>query len=495
VTSISHIRSALCAATLGLCLAGGVDAAQESEAPAGESAAQDEQQERIDKLIRDARTKSAFIRPQAVARHARMGEPAGRRLLELSEDEDNERLALFGTDLIEGFGRFPEVPELRARLWPALEDPTFPWRPAAARGLSWDPRTDEAEAFARFTSDPIGPVRTAALDALFRAGNVAREAGEDERAAEIDALFRAAAARQLSDEFGKVRRRAAVLLFSRGHARALWWLHEDLKRVDSYFEMPTGLNARYEAASLLADLGVDLAGYEPELPTYAPEGAPALEDGIPTSNEGALTEIARQIEALVAERQPELPEDHRSLVPAGLPRIARAAKPITDDVVLGLDLRSCRKGDFYLRWTADDVLLVGQGVPARIPLAEGATERLLAVAGETSGSLEGQLFWGQPGCDVEAFRIPRPGTDRSMQLTVATNGLERTEERPAPLTALGAALAASIPEDAALEGEAQRTRDLAQRVRDAFAAIGGPVQAPAPADGRGGDGDSSDGNR
>ena len=287
-----------------------------------------------------------------------------------------------------------------------------------------------------------------------------------------------------------MRRRAAVLLFSRGHARALRWLHEDLKRVDAFFEMPTGLNARYEAASLLADLGVDLAGYDPELPTYAPEGAPALKDGIPTSNEGALTEIARQIEALVAERQPKLGEDLRDLVPAALPPIARAAKPIPDDVAIGLELRSCRRGDFYLRWTADDVLLVGQGVPARIPLAEGATERLLAVAGETRGALEGQLFWGQPGCDVEAFRIPRAKGDRTMQLTVATNGLRRTEARPAPLTALGAALAASIPEDAALEGEAQRTRDLAQRVREAFAAIGGPV--PAPAAGSDGDAGSSD---
>lgn len=463
---------------LGLCLGAVAFFALQDD-----TAAQEVDQDRIDKLIRDARTKSAFIRPQAVARLARMGEPAGRRLLELASDDDNERLALFGTDLVEGFGRFPEVPELRARLWPALEDSDFPWRPAAARGLSWNPRLDEAEAFARFAEDPIGPVRTAALDALFRAGNVAREAGDDERAAEIDALFRDAAAGQLDDEFGKVRRRAAVLLFSRGHARALWWLHEDLKRVDTFFEMPTGLNARYEAASLLADLGVDLAGYEPELPTYAPEGAPELKDGIPTSNEGALTEIARQIEAEVAERQPKLAEDLRGLVPAELPAIARASAPLEDEVVVGLELRSCRKGDFYLRWTADDVLLVGQSAPARIPLAEGATSRLTKVAVELGGSFDGQLFWGQPGCDVETFRIPREGGgDRPMQLVVATNGLERAETRPRALTELGSALAASIPDDAALEGEAQRTRDLAQRVREAFASIGGPLDAAAKDD-------------
>ncbi|MEL6429488.1 MAG: hypothetical protein AAFU73_19615 [Planctomycetota bacterium] len=431
---------------------------------------------RVDDFIRHARTGSAIIRPQAAARLVRVGTPAGKRLLELATG-DNDDLALFGSNLVEVFGQFPEVPELRARLWPAVRDTEFPWRPAAMRGLAWAPRVDEGTDFAAYVDDPIGPVRTAALDGLFRVAQAAREA-QDDAAPAHEVRFLEAAVGQLDDEVDRVRNRAAVLLHSRGHARGLRWLVQELQRTDSFFDRPTGLNGRYEALGLLVDLGFEVGNYAPELPDAPRPGAPEMRDGLPTSNAAAMRLIKAQIEERIAEAQARLPESLRDLVPAEVPPIARATRVDTSTVVLGLELRSCRRGDYFLRWTSGDELLVGDGVPERIPLAEGATAKLLASGTELQEGLGPKLFWGIPGCDVEAFRLPRTKgpADFPLLLTVANDGVDRGAPRPGALTAYGAALAASIPTDAELMGAAPRTRELAQRVRAAFASIGGPLE-------------------
>lgn len=426
--------------------------------------------ERIDQAIRHARTGSAVIRPQAAQRLVRMGAPAARRLLELSGTKNSE-LALMGTSLIEVFGQF-EDPGLRARLWPAMEDPDFPWRPAASRSLAWAPEPGEWDRLASYLADPIAPVRLAVLDGLFRLSQPeVREATGAELHDARRRAFLDHAVAALSDENDIVRRRAAVLLDARGHGRALDWIVEELRREDAYFDRPSGLMARYEAMNVLLDRGIDVGDFTPELPTTAPEGRP--------SNAAALRSIEEQVATRTELMDAKLPADLRGLVPDELPRVARAARPL-EGVVLGLELRSCRRGDYYLRWTEDDRLHVGDGHAAWIPLPEGTTARLAALSKELQGELGERVFWGRPGCDAEVFRMPRASgpADLPKQFVVAKDEQPAPDLRPGALTEFGRALAGSIPTDDDLMGADPRTRDLAARVRECFRSIGGPVGAP-----------------
>ncbi|MEM9381118.1 MAG: hypothetical protein AAGB93_14295 [Planctomycetota bacterium] len=416
-------------------------------------AQEDKTLEDIDKLVRHARTGSAVIRPQAANRLVGFGAPAAERLLELS-GETNADLAALGTSLVEVLGQFGDE-RLRARLWPALDDADFPWRPAAARSLGAAAKASERERFEALLDDPIAPVRLASLEALSEI-----TAGGDER-------FLRQAARQLSDDNDYVRRAAAGVLDDRGHARALLWLVEELRRVDRYFDQATGEAARYAAMYALLDRGFDLGAYDPAAP---PEG----------DNARAIDAIRGTVAARADRLEKELPEDLRGLVPRALPAIALAGAPV-EDAVLGLALKSCRRGDYFLRWTTDDVLVVGYGNPARIPLAKGTTASLTELAGTVLASTGERFYWGRPGCDMESFRVP--GTEekggRPQILILSKDEQPAPDLRPGPLTALGGAMAASIPADDALDAEDPRTRALARRIRGAFEAIGGPVAAPA----------------
>ena len=193
-----------------------------------------------------------------------------------------------------------------------------------------------------------------------------------------------------------------------------------------------------------------------------------------------IAEALARIRADVANRtelmDARLPKALRDLVPAELPAIARAGAQV-GGALLGLELKSCRKGEFYLRWTEDDQLVVGYGNPARIPLPEGTTARLVALSKEAQTKVGAKVYWGRPGCDVESYRMPRATgpADLPQQLIVSKDERPAAGLRPAALSELGAALAASIPKDSALTAADVRTRELARRVRDCFASIGGAI--------------------
>ena len=405
----------------------------------------------IEKLIRHARTGSAHIRPQAAARLVRAGKPAADRLL-AEAGESNADLAALGTSLVEVFGLF-EDDRLRGRLWPALEDSEFPWRPAASRSLAGAPTPAERERFESFLDDPIAPVRVACLSALAYLTDTNDDAQE--------ARFLAQAVLLLADENDAVRRGAALILDRRGHGRAMLWLLEDLKRDDVFFDQATGEAARYASRDVLLDREIDLGEYNPERPQ---------------DNETALAALEQRLLARAREMESQLPEARRNVVPRTVPAIALAGARI-DGALVGLQLRSCRRGDYYLRWTRDDVLVIGYGNPLRIQLAEGTTKRLVEISNRAQVATNGKLFWGRPGCDVESFRMPNisdPG-GRPQQLILLKNEQPAQDLRPPALTELGAAMASSIPADADLDQSDPRTRTLARRVRGAFASIGGPL--------------------
>ena len=120
---------------------------------------------------------------------------------------------------------------------------------------------------------------------------------------------------------------------------------------------------------------------------------------------------------------------------------------------------------------------MGYGNPARIPLPEGTAARLVAHSKETQTEVGAKVYWGLPGCDVESYRMPRATgpADLPQQLIVSKDERPAPDLRPAALSALGAALAASIPNDTALTATDVRTRELARRVRECFASIGGSI--------------------
>ncbi|MEM7515748.1 MAG: hypothetical protein AAF368_02335, partial [Planctomycetota bacterium] len=156
-----------------------------------------------------------------------------------------------------------------------------------------------------------------------------------------------------------------------------------------------------------------------------------------------------------------------------LPRVARAFGE-TPRAVLGIELRSCRRGEIFLRWDERDLLWVGLGHPERIELPSGTTAALHAQAAELLQKLEGRFF-GEPGCDMEQVhflakaseeegaRPPRPKAFRVNKGPDAVEGL-----RPQALTALAKLMLASLP--AGVEED-----DLRARTRLALEAIGGAL--------------------
>lgn len=415
-------------------------------------------QEKITTFLKHARRASAVIRPQAADRLVGIGEPAAKRILEVA-GENNQQLALLGTSLIEVFGSFGDSAsgtQLRQRLWPALQDAEFPWRPAAVRGLAVAPQADEKQRFIAYLEDPIAPVRLGALKALSALTQDAEGA--------VRADFLAHAKARLSDESDFVRREAAVQLFRRGHADALLWLLEDMKRDDSFFGNQFGRMARWESMRALSGCKIDLGQYNPDLPPNTP------------LNRDGLAALALKLNALAKASKEQLPEAERDLLAGGPAPIAQAAAPILN-AVIGLQLKSCRRGDYHLRWTTDDTLIVGFGNPLRIQLPKGTTAALVAAGKVAQAPLEGKVFWGRAGCDIEGYFLPRADATIAgpLQLILAKNEEPTQGLRPGALTKFGAALAASIPSTESMSQADSRTQRLASRVRAAFASIGGAV--------------------
>ncbi len=395
-----------------------------------QEAAQEESE--LDRLMRAATQGRAVVRPQAARRLVRLwtgGDEQERaaiveRLVREAGSTPAE-LAALGSGLVEVLGEFGDE-RLRDALWEALDDRDFPWRPYSARALGTTARADEEQRYAHLLDDPIAPVRAAALTGLDTLAARTRAA-----------LVRA----RLEDQDDRVRRAAADLLVDWGQPDALWWLLEELAREDSFFGRPTGEQARYQAAQLLTEHLGELGDLDPS------QG--------PAANRAALAALGRRIE----ERAGPRPE---------LPPVARAGERPPPEVI-GLELRSCRRGEYFLRWTRDDRLLVGMGRPAVVPLPAGTVAALVEDGTEDIADLK-RRFFGSPGCDVEQFHW-QPGEDPMVWLV--SKGPEAVEDlRPAELGELYARLVATLPDDPADDPRLDRLRS---RTLAALEAIGGPL--------------------
>lgn len=392
---------------------------------------------RLESFLDKARTGSAVIRPQAAARLVRLGKPAAERLLALTE-AGPPAMAELGQELVEVLAAFEE-PRLRERLWAALDDRDFPWRPAAARSLAKHPVQEgaarELSAFRGLLADPVAPVRMAAVQ------------GVAALAAKPTDTLRAEVRARLADPSDFVRRTAAVTLVRWGEPTALHWLLEELQRTDVFFERWTGKAAAYEARRALQELLGDAYGYDPELAPSHPTNDIALEK---------LREAVRSRTGDAA--TPELPE------------IARNGTT-PPDAVLGLELVSCRRGEHYLAWTAGDELLVGLGRPARVQLPKGTTARLAALARGEVATLQ-RPFFGTPGCDIEMLRLADSPGGSARTWVVSKGQASVADLRPEALGRVMRALIESIPSD--LDASDPRLADLRAAARETMESVGGP---------------------
>ena len=381
--------------------------------------AQDPAESDVDRYLRLAREASPVVRPQAARRLVGLGEEAAARVLEVTGGEPLG-YAQLGQDVVEILGELPGA-DLRADLWESLDDPDFPWRPSVARTLGKTAIAGETERFVDCLTDPLAAVRTAGIAALGVLDDKTHE--QDVRPL-------------LSDPHDRVRREAAVLLDRWGDPRTLWHLVEDLKREDRFLQLDTGKSARFEAIRLLEARFGDRFGFAAEKAPTTPENAAAIE------------RFEQQVRAVAGDAAYELPE------------VAKAGT-VTDRAVIGLEIRSCRRGEFFLRWTDNDVLLVGTGNPVRIPLDPLSSTGLLDTAGAILKAHTGPEFWGEPGCDTETFTLTDGESTRTLRVSKGPESIPNL--RPDVLDEVAAAMLAFVP--------SERKR----QVREALEAVGGEV--------------------
>ena len=386
------------------------------------------QDEEVERLFRAATQGRAVVRPQAARRLVELG-PRGEARLREAAGPDGAGLPALGPPILEALGAARSA-ELRALLWETLQQPDFPWRPSSARALAERPAPAEAAAFEPLLRDALAEVRAAAAEGLMRSHGP------------LPPLRRA-----LLDEDERVRRAAAVALVRAGDRRPLWLLAEELVREDRWFERPTGQAARILAARALEGLGVDLHGLDPN-----------AEPSSPASREAHAALVA-DLEAELGPRPELLPQQR-----AGSSRPAR----------LGLELRSCREGELWLRWTAQDQLLVGQGNPVTLDLPAGTTARLEELLVSALEEVGTQRMFGTPGCDLEQLLLRG---ERSETLLLVKGPEPVPGLRPAALAQAWSALAASLPREVEPSQDDPRLRDLRARALRILASLGGPVEA------------------
>ncbi|MCP5024229.1 MAG: hypothetical protein GY930_20970 [bacterium] len=360
---------------------------------------------RLEKLIRAATQGSPVVRPQAAQRLVKMGEVGHKAVFDFVSSKPD--LFDVGPELLEAAAQLA-VPldgkraELRKRFWKDLGNLDFPWRASLVSGLGKNMQAGETEAFVALLEDRMLAVRLAALKGF----------------ADVDAklILPRIQARLKVETEGGARRALARRAYEAGQASSLWILYGELGRDDRFFDQPVGLIARLEASRFLKAL--------------LPEG-PAFDAQAAVDSEAALAGRAAWLAYLKPIAGPQLTEPVPTVIPRGT-------------AILGLELRSCRRGEFFLRWTDGDQLWLGRGNPVCFDLQPGSHKALIAQAQGTLAALGGKHLTGQPGCDQESYHFQLPGSKRPSVYLITKGPRPVPELRPLPLNGLLADLVASL---------------------------------------------------
>ncbi|MEZ6005567.1 MAG: hypothetical protein R3F33_15460 [Planctomycetota bacterium] len=370
----SRLRSSSAVLFLALCAA--VPAAASMEKQEGA---------RLEKLIEVAISGSPVVRGQAAERLlGRADEVRGLVLARLAQAVPGENFEGWW-DLGPEFLRLAasltrpgvaEEKDLRKALWQASKDPVFPWRFALVEGLAVEARIGELDRFAEYLRDPLFAVRTAALAGLAKGS--------------AEASIPAVKAALRTETDARAGRAMAAFLLDHEQAEGAWYLWRELVREDRFFDQPVGLTARADAAQKLAahwshlDAGI-LAG--------EPRGEAAT---------NARRELGQRLTETFGP-EPKISESKPA--PAGEP-------------VLGLELRSCRLGEVFLRWTDAEQLWIGRDTVQVIALPEGTLASLRAAAQGTIEAMGKDYLTGEAGCDLMGLSIQVPGEKRPKRYLV-----------------------------------------------------------------------------
>jgi hypothetical protein len=294
-----------------------------------------------------------------------------------------------------------ELPDERARviLRDGLGNRSFPWRPQAARALAKAARASEVDLLLRLATDELPAVREPALAALAEVAS--KDAGL--RAKVVPALESG-----LKDPLFEPRLAAAEGLLKLREKSPLPILVEALGVERRFFDLDFGVLARKRAWDALKPLAGDGVAYEPSAG--------------PAKNAEAIAEIARRL-AVTPGSRPALPGD-------------------VEDAIFGIELRSCRSGDQWIRITSGGDAVLGHYDLERKKLdpakAAGLLKLVRAAAAPQSpeSRLSPGAYFGRPGCDFEKWYLPEEAA--LVRITVGQEG------RPEALRTLHEALGAAI---------------------------------------------------
>ncbi|MDF1839008.1 MAG: HEAT repeat domain-containing protein, partial [Planctomycetota bacterium] len=389
--------------------------------------------ERLGRLIRAASQGSPIVRPQAAQRLEKMGPVAHKAVL----DHVRSHGDLFGVgpELLEVAAGLATPGEdthrdLRARFWGHVGERDFPWRAALVAGLGRHAQPDERERFVELLEDRLLAVRLAALKSFASEGS--------------ETLLPLVQSRLEKETEDVALRALARRAYELGHAPSLWLLHAERGRSDYFFDQPVGLVARLEAAKFLKALIPDGPEFDAQAKVQTP---------------GAVKQRKAWRDRIEGIAGPKMESAVDGIAPAGTP-------------VLGLELRSCRRGEFFLRWTDQDQLWVGRGQPRCFDLAKGTHESLIVAARGAAAAMGDRHLTGQPGCDQESFHMRLPDSERSSGYLITKGPAPVPNLRPIALHPLLREMMGS------LEGP-RLPKGLAEDLREALIDLGGDYR-PEP---------------
>jgi len=328
-------------------------AAQTATRPSEQRAAQD-----WNKLVKKANTHRRMMLRNAISRKvAAAGDAAVPAVYEFTRVHGRDKVKL---SFVDAYSKSDvKQPRTLALLEGWARDRDFYWRGQALGALANRRLPKYRELFLKSITDAAFLTRIHAGRGLCLLG------GEEDRQ-RVLAL--------LGDEDPRVRVWIALTLVEEGDLRGLPELVEALGRDDKFLGDPWGLRGAMRALGALKKIAGKEFGYD-------------------------ITVSPQQNAAAIAA--------FRSLAKEKLGKRYRPAKPALVDKTPysgGVEVRSCRNGDLFIRWTPDGTLVLGLEPLQRVKLQDASWQDLRAVLPAGGDAVHGKVV-----CDYLRVMCENPG--------------------------------------------------------------------------------------
>ncbi|MCA8957899.1 MAG: HEAT repeat domain-containing protein [Planctomycetes bacterium] len=312
-------------------------------------------------VLKAHRSPRIMLRRAAAGKVARGGDAAADAVRAYQKEHGRNAISL---ELVSAYVRTTEGgPGTLALLEDWARDKEFYWRAHALGALATRHRPQHRELFRISSTDPAWLTRVEAARGLCRLGT-----------------DREVVVAMLLDPDPRVRTRIAASLSEIGDDRALPTLVEALRCEARYFDYAWGQLGAQTAFTALAKRAGKRFGYTP--------GKSAAD------NAAAIAEF----EGFARERLG--------------PKWVEPVKAPADNTRYqgGIEIRSCRHGDLFVRWTADRTLVFGLAPGKPLELSAAAWKRLWANPPGEGVKVHGQAIV----CDYLRVLRSEPRTDRKV---------------------------------------------------------------------------------